>query len=86
MHQEHFFYTQEATKWDRQGLFECVRRAIDYVGIKEWENKLIGLGCDGTNANIADGGLKGYLQQSVPWIIVCWCLAHCLELSLKDAL
>lgn len=81
-----FFTLRKLQSGTGQGLFECVRRAIDYVGIKEWENKLIGLGCDGTNANIAGGGLKGHLQQAVPWIIVCWCLAHRLELSLKDAL
>ena len=81
-----FFTVRKLQSGTGLGLFECVRRAIDYVGIKEWENKLIGLGCDGTNANIADGGLKGHIQKAVPWIIVCWCLAHRLELSLKDAL
>ena len=48
--------------------------------------KLIGFGCDGTNANIADGGLKGFLKEAVPWVFVFWCLGHCHELSLKDAL
>lgn len=36
--------------------------------------------------NIADNGLKGYLEQNCPWIVTFWCLAHCLELSIKDAL
>ena len=35
---------------------------------------------------IAAGGLRGYLEEAVPWIVVFWCLAHRLELSLKDAL
>ena len=35
--------------------FESVRMAIYYVGVKEQESKL---GCDDTNASIADGGLK----------------------------
>ena len=51
-----------------------------------WEDKLIGFGCDGTSVNIAGGRLRGYLEQSVPWVVVFWCLAHRLELSLKDAL
>ena len=53
----------------------------------EWEHKLIGFGCDGTSVNMcATSGLKGLLTQSVPWIAVFWCLAHRLELALKDAL
>ena len=31
-------------------------------------------------------GLRGLLQQRLPWVIVFWCLIHRLELSLKDAL
>ena len=61
-------------------------RLLVIVGIVNRKDKLIGFGCDGTSVNIAAGGLKGYLQQSVPWVVVFWCLAHWLELSLKDAL
>lgn len=57
------------------------------MGVTGWENKLIGFGCDGTNANIGErSGLKGHLKEAVPWVIIFWCLAHRLELSLKDAL
>ena len=59
---------------------------MEFVGVTNWEEKLIGVGCDGTNVNIAAGGLRGYLEEAVPWIVVFWCLAHRLELSLKDAL
>ena len=71
-----------------QGLFDCLLRAVEYMGLgaTDWKAKLIGFGCDGTNANMANGGLKGYLKGAVPWMIVSWCLAHRLELSLKDAL
>ena len=31
-------------------------------------------------------GLKGYFEEAVPWIIMFWCLAHRLELAVKDAL
>lgn len=60
-------------------------RAFDYVGIIGWE-KLIGFGCDGTSINIGAGDLKGFLEKSAPWVVVFGCLAHRLELSLKDAL
>ena len=36
--------------------------------------------------NIGARGLKGYLEKAVPWVFVFWCLAHRLELALKDAL
>ena len=36
--------------------------------------------------NMAAGGLRGYLEADIPWVVVFWCLAHRLELSLKDAL
>ena len=48
--------------------------------------KLIGFGCDGTSINIANRGLKMYLQDVAPWIEVFWYLAHRLEFALKDAL
>ena len=35
--------------------------------------------------NIAAGRLRGHLEESVPQVVI-WCLAHPLELSLKDAL
>ena len=59
---------------------------MSHVGISDWETKIIGFGCDGTNANIAAGGLRGHLDKSMAWIVVFWCLSHRLELALKDAL
>ena len=41
---------------------------MEYMKLEAWKTKMIGLGCDGTNANIADGGLKGLLQREVPWV------------------
>ena len=54
--------------------------------VKQWKSKMIGFGCDGTNANIAAGGLRGHLTHEMPWIFVFWCFAHLLELAIKDAL
>jgi len=58
---------------------------LKYVGVDSEPEKLIGLGCDGANVNVGDHGLKGLLQASRPWLVTVWCLAHRLELSLKDA-
>ena len=41
-----------------QGLFSFLQAALSYVGIPNWEKKIIGFGCDGTSVNI---GGRGYL-------------------------
>ena len=50
------------------------------------EHKLGAFGCDGTNANIADGGLKGHLVWRFLSILVMWCLSHRVELAVKGGL
>ena len=54
--------------------------------LDKWKSKMIGFGCDRTNANFAQGGLRGLLTCEMPWVFVFWCLSHRLELSVKDAL
>ena len=56
------------------------------MGVDNWKNKLVGFGSDGASVNMAAGGLCGYLEADIPWVIVFWCLIHRLELSLKNAL
>jgi hypothetical protein len=69
------------------GLFACLKAAMGFVGVSNWESKLIGVGCDGTNVNMGTtGGLKGLLRETMPWVVVFWCMAHRLELVLKDTL
>lgn len=48
--------------------------------------KIIGFGCDAASANVAERSFKVILKIEVPWIFMFWCLAHCLELSVKDSL
>ena len=31
-------------------------------------------------------GLKYLVEEKLSWMIWMWCLAHCLELAIKDAL
>ena len=81
-----FFTVRQFSRGTAEDLFDCLKRAVEYMGAADWETKLIGFGCDGTNANIEDGRLIGLLKKAVPWVIVFWCLAHRLELALKDAL
>ena len=86
---DRFFAVCQLTRGTGEGLYACVKKALTYMGITllEWKNKLIGIGCDGTNANMGSaGGLKSYLQEDILWLMVSWCLAHRLQLSVKDAL
>ena len=44
---------------------------MEYMRLTGWEDKLIGLGCDGANANMGEhSGLKGYLKEAVPRVVV----------------
>ena len=73
-----------------EGLYESLERAIQYVDINDWKTKVMGFVCDGASTNIAEDGLKrhcyGIVMREIPWIFMFWCLAHRLELSVKDAL
>ena len=55
------------------------------VQAKGLENNFTCFGCDGTSVNIAPAGLRGHLEESVPWAVVFWFFAHRVELALKDA-
>ena len=48
--------------------------------------QIIGIGTDGASANITSAGLKGLVEKELPWVFWMWCLAHRLELPVKDAL
>ena len=85
---DNFFAVRQLSHGTGQGLYDCLKKAMAYMGVTpiEWKSKMIGLGCDGASSNLESGcGLKGNIQKDIPWIIVSWCLAHGLELSIKDA-
>ena len=63
---DRFLTVRQPKSGNADSLFECFKNALSYVGLVNWEDKLIGFGCDGTSVNIAAGGLRGYLDQSVP--------------------
>ena len=73
-----------------EGLFQVLESGLERVGISEISpdlcKKLVGIGTDGASANIAASGLKGLVETKLDWIFWMWCLAHRLELAIKDAL
>ena len=51
---------------DGKGLFECLQTVFQEIGVtalhKENCKSLVGIGTDGTSANIAAAGLKGLVE------------------------
>jgi len=73
-----------------EGLFASLEKILRDLGFSSLDTdacrKLIGVGTDGASANIAGRGLKGLVEAKLDWICWVWCLAHRLELAIKDAL
>ena len=73
-----------------QGVFEVLESGLHGLGIQEVSaeqcKKLVSIGTDGASANIAGCGLKGLVGEQLPWVFWIWCIAHGLELVVKDAL
>eukprot|EP00731_Ephydatia_muelleri_P037327 Em0443g2a len=73
---------------DVDGMDERVHTRMKFLAAIDAEEskRLVGIGTDGTNTNIASAGLKGLVESQVPWVFWMWCLAHRVELAIKDAL
>lgn len=95
-----YFAVQEPTKADANGLLRCLGEALKPLGIDNILDKanvlgvategkpiLIGGGTDGASVNIGEqNGMRGRLQEELPWLMWTWCYAHRLELACKDSL
>ena len=72
------------------GIFSLLESTIQKLEIESITEatykKLVILATDGASANIAASGLKGLVERQLSWIFWMWCLAHRLELAIKDAL
>ena len=73
-----------------KGIFDVLQTALQGLGIsaisREECAKIVGIGTDGASANIAGAGLKGLVEKEIPWVVWMWCMAHRLELAVKDVL
>ena len=93
-----YFSIQSPGKADADGLIQCLGDALRAIGIHnllerdsvvEGEQKpiLIGGCTDGAAVNIAQQrGMRGKLQEVLPWLFWGWCYTHRLELACKDSL
>ena len=84
------FKTMRPSTLSAQGLFDMLQELLQCLGIQAINSdkctQLVGIGTDGSSANIAGGGLKGLVEVKPSWMFWTWCLAQGLELALKDAL
>ena len=87
-----YFRVSRPSSVSAEGLFEVLTTTytVQSMGItavgREECAKLVGIGTDGAAANIASAGPKGLVEDKLPWVFWMWCLAHRLELAIKDAL
>ena len=73
-----------------KGLLESLKYGLQCLAIQSLTrnlcSRLVGIATDGVLANVAANGLKGLVEKELQWIFWMWCLAHRLELAIKDAL
>ena len=85
-----YFKVNRPSSVSAEGLFQVLADTLQSLGItvvsREEAAKLVGIGTDGAAANVAGAGLKGLVEDQLPWVFWMWCLAHRLELAIKDAL
>ena len=88
--QTSYFHVGRPSTVDAAGLFQSLSIALRELGIAEVDvehcSKLVGIGSDGAASNIARGGLRGLVEAELSWVFWMRCLAHRLELAVKDAL
>ena len=70
-----------------RGIIEGINNAFEGIGVSNYMEKLVGFGSDGASVNSGKKeGVKTLLQEENEWITFGWCVAHRLELALKDSL
>ena len=84
-------------KANADGILKCLSESLQLLGVENLMDKesvlgvedkpvLVGVGTDGATVNVGGStGLRGKIQQELPWIYWSWCYAHRLELACKDA-
>ena len=73
-----------------EGVVSGIKHALESLGLADIgmpPPSPIGLGGDGSSTNRGEkGGVIAILKKEFPWFLFVWCVAHRLELALKDAL
>jgi hypothetical protein len=71
----------------QEAISDSYLNLSDDLQIESFEKKMVGFTSDGASVNRGHKqSVKTILQEKSPWIVFIWCIAHRLELALKDAL
>ena len=82
-----FFSLQDLPSQDAHGIFNAIKNAFKEKDLFDLIEKIVFLASDGASVNTGlNNGLIKFFQDEMPWIGFVWCIAHRLELSIKDAL
>ena len=82
-----FFSLKDVPSQDAEGIHRAIKAAFKDAGLEHLLKKVVFLGSDGASVNTGvKNGLITLVRQDTPWVGFVWCLAHRLELALKDAL
>ena len=68
---------------------ESIWKGFKSIGIEgiDASKKMLGFPSDGVAVNRGDKrSVKTVLREESEWLVFVWCIAHCLELALSDAL
>ena len=74
---------------DAPGILKSIDQAFENIGMdgNDVRKKTVSFGADGASVNRGEeNGVISLIQDTYPWVLFLWCIAHRLELSLKDAL
>jgi len=92
-----YYCVLEPRRSDADGLVEWLSLALKGMGVDNLllSESVLGVhgfpflvdcGTDGASVNVVDqNGMKGKLEDSLPWMHWAWCYAHRLELGCNDA-
>ena len=85
--QTRFLCVQPLASASANGIITALRKALDDLGVPNWQQKLLCLGTDGARVNTGiRNGVVALMKQELPWLKGLWCVAHKLELAMLDTL
>ena len=80
-----FLLIEPANNANAEGIIECIKTAFEWIGILDFQKRIMGLNVD--DATISTGlhnGVGVLMQADWPWLQVIHCFNHLLDLAIKD--
>lgn len=69
------------------GIVQAINNAFTEIGMPDYKQKLTGFCSDGASVKMGVRRVISLLKEerNIPWLLSVWCLAHKLELAVKDS-